>query len=239
MFQSRLAKTYVCVEVILLVALIALQIVTMSQGLSIMNKSAPLWNYIGATKVSLTSISFLFVFWTFLRHRREGLSALDLMVVYFALTVTADVFFSFSPVNWPAHLCFLLSYCLFMFARRGKWYEALIALLLGTAAFLVLHFAAKMDLLMALLDSFLSALLVNCVALFLRYAKTGEREWLVFAIGVTLVLISDLTIVGMAKIASPLALHNAIAMANWPFYVAGNVTLVCHYAQLKKRPERE
>ncbi|MCR5079577.1 MAG: hypothetical protein K6B65_06665 [Bacilli bacterium] len=234
MFKSKLSKAYIVIEATLLLALIVLDIVTIAEGKSIMDKSVGLWNYIGAIKISLTSISLLTLILAFFLNRGKRMRRLDLFLIYFALTTTADVFFSFPLINWLPHLFFLITYILFVFIRKGKWYELSIPLVLGVIAFLIMHFVVKMELMTALIDSLLGAtLLTNCVYCYLNYVRKKERFYLILGIATTLILISDASIVGSAFIHNPLALHNAVAMVNWPFYVSGNVIYVCFYIKEK------
>ncbi|MCR4561798.1 MAG: hypothetical protein K5694_01125 [Bacilli bacterium] len=234
MIKSKLSKIYVIIEAFLLMALMILQIFLIAEGRYVSDKTASLWPYIGALKITLTSISLLMVILAFFLKRKEKKTTMDLLLIYFSLTVVADIFFSFSDIAWIPHLCFLLTYFLFVFIRRGKWFEIIIAIGIGLVAFFILHFALKMELVLALIDSILGATLVlNCGACYYKYAKTKDKFYLIFAIGVTLILLGDLTIVGTAKIKNPMALNNFISMLNWPLYVGGNVTIVSHYLYRK------
>ncbi|MCR5491062.1 MAG: hypothetical protein K6F32_02905 [Bacilli bacterium] len=235
MFKSKMSRIYILIEAVLFVALVAIQIATVAKGLYLTDKTSGLWNYMGAIKVTLTSVSLLFVLITFIGNRRKKKSFLDTLLIYFVLTVTADVFFSFSSAPWPAHLCFALTYYLFIFIRRGKWFEPFIPLAIGAAAFFVLHFALKMEFVLALLDSLLGAALAyNCACCYINYVKTKDRFYLRFAIAITFIFFGDLSIVLTSKVRNPMALNNAFTLANWPLYVSGNIGIVTHYMMLKE-----
>ncbi len=230
MFKNKLTRIYICIEAILLIALIVLQCIQISQGRYVDDKLSDIWTPIGISKVSLTATSLIVVLIHFIFKYKEGLSTLDLLVIYYSLTVTADIFFSFTNIIWLPHLLFLITYLLFIFIRKGKWFETLIPLGVGVIIFLVLWLALKMNPLMSLIDSCLGATLIfNCVMCWYKYSKTKDQFYLYFAIGVTLILISDLSIAVASKVLNPMVINHIISMINWPFYVSGNVCIVCNY----------
>lgn len=235
MNSRKLSIIYISIEAVLLTILMVLLFVLLSQGRYIDDKSAPLWPFVGAMKVSLTAVSLLTVIVGRILFRKKKWAVIDLFGIYFLLTVTADVFFSFGNINWVPHLLFLCTYFIFLFIRRGKWFEVFIPLGVGLVAFLVLYLAAKMDPLMACIDSLLGATLIyNCVCCWIRYGKGKERFFLIFAIAVTLILVSDLTVAITGKMRHPMWLNNVIGLFNWPLYASGNVLFVTHYLRLKE-----
>lgn len=238
MLQTKLSKPYIILEGILLVALLVFQSILIHQGHPIGDKSSDLWVYIAAIKVALTAVSLIMVVIAFLIRGDKKLSSLDLLILYFSFTVTADIFFSFTTISWAAHLCFACAYLLFIYIRDGKWYEAFIPLAVGAAIFFALYYGLKMDALMAALDAILgSALIFNLVMCWIKFGKTKEKRYLWFAIGLSCIFVSDLSIVFYAKIANPMALSQAIGMINWPFYVVGNVFIVLNYMCEKEQIE--
>ena len=230
MFKSKLSKIYLSIEVLLLVALLVLQVIVMVQGHYISDQSVSLWPPIGILKVSLTFISLLTVVLTFIINRDKGVSILDLLAVYFTLTVIADILFSFSNIVWVAHLLFAITYLLFIFIRKGKWFEIFIPLGVALVSFLILWLAVKMNPLTAPIDSIVGAALIfNVVMCWYKWNKTKDKFYLYFAIGVTFILVSDLSIAVSSFIKNPMVLSNSILLINWPFYVSGNIFIVCNY----------
>ena len=228
--MKALKKIYIGIEAVLLIALLTLQVWMIASGDYVWDKSAPLFPYTGALKVSLTAVSFLTVLLCFFFHRKQGISLLDLLTIYFLFTLTADVFFSFSTNTWVPHLCFAIVYFLFLFIRKGKWMEILIPLIVGTIAFLLLWLVLKKEPILSLIDSFLgAALLTNVVFCWINYAKTKKRLFLLFALGVTAIFVSDLSIALSSSLKQPMFLNHIFGMMNWPFYVPGNVCIVLGY----------
>lgn len=234
MFKSKLSKIYLSIEVLLLMALLVLQVIVMVQGHYISDQSVSLWPPIGILKVSLTFISLLTVVLTFIINRDKGVSTLDLLVVYFTLTVTADILFSFSNLVWIAHLLFAITYLLFIFIRKGKWFELFIPLGVALVSFLILWLAVKMNPLTASIDSIVGAALIfNVVMCWYKWNKTKDKFYLYFAIGVTFILVSDLSIAVSSFIKNSMVLTNSVLLINWPFYVSGNIFIVCNYLLFK------
>ena len=235
LFNSKISKIYFIIEMVLLLALISMQFVLIFQGKYVGDKSSNIWIYIGIAKVSLTAISLIFVIINFISNYKDGLSILDLFVIYFVLITIADVFFSFSSILIVPHICFLVAYLLFVFIRKGKWFEVFIPIGAGALIFIFVWLVLKMDPLTAIVDSILGfALLFNVVRCWYMYIKTKDRFYLFFSLATTFILVSDLSIALGSFVKNPMALNNTINMINWPFYVSGNILFVCNYMIYRK-----
>ena len=236
MFKSRLSKLYLITELLLFIALMVLQILLITQGKYIWDKESNLWDGIAGIKVALTSVSFTVVVITFIINRNKEKSLLDLLIIYFILTVTADVFFSFSTIKWIPHFLFLLTYILFIFIRNGKWYEVFIPLVIGLVAFLILWLGLNRDLIISLIDSLLGATLIfNMVMCFYKFFKTKDSLYLYFSIALVLIIISDLSIALGTAILKPMTVNHVICLFNWPCYICGNILIVSNYIVHKNK----
>lgn len=234
-FKSKLSRIYIIIELVLLLALVSLQIVLMAQGRYLQEKTNDLWVYTGILKITLTSISLIIVIITFIANYKKGISTLDLLIIYFVLIVVADVFFSLTSNTLVPHICFLLAYLIFIFIRKGKWFEPFIPIGIGVLIFIFLWLVIKMNPLMAIIDSILgSILLFNVIRCWYMYKKTKDRFYLLFALATTFIMVSDLLIALGTFIKNPMELNNAIFLLNWPFYVSGNILFVSNYMLYKK-----
>ena len=101
---------------------------------------------------------------------------------------------------------------------------------MALVSFFILWLAMKMNPLTASIDSIVGAALVfNVVMCWHKWNKTKDKFYLYFAIGVTFILVSDLSIAVSSFIKNPMMLSNSILLINWPFYVSGNIFIVCNY----------
>ena len=234
MFKSKSSKIYLILELMLLMALISFEIVLFSKGLFVWDNTTNFSYYMRALKVSLTTISLVFVVITFIINKNKKISTLDLLIIYFVFTVAADIIFSFGSISYLAHLFFFFAYIVFVFVRRGKWYEIFIPLTVGVIIFLILWLALSRDLIISLIDSLLGATLIfNMIMCYIKYAKTKEKFYLNFAIGTSFIFLSDLSIAIASLTQKNMVLANTIFMFNWPCYIVGNIFIVCNYMLCK------
>ena len=225
MVAKKRLLIYIIVEVALLLTLVGFQIATVIQGYKVYDKSAPLfYPYIALFQVGLTFISLAFALLEFIISKRKR--AYFVWPLYFLIISIADIFFSLTPYVLGGHIGFACAYLLFLCYRKPKRFEYIIYGVLIAAGISILAIVKKLSPMIGV-DIALGVILVsNLVATWIKYGKSKDKNIRLFAIALTIIVISDLTIALRAVVSNPLALNYAISLITWPTYIAGNILLV-------------
>ena len=220
-------KIYLFSELILYLALLFFQIIYISKGYLLVDRTKDLFVAIAALHVAITFVSFFFALFIFMSHGEKIRE--DLFLVYFSLILSADVFFSFTDHLFVGHILFALAYVIFMVIRKAKPLEYLIACLIGIAALTVICITKKITLILGI-DCFLaSALLINLIGCISNYVKERSREKRLFMIALISICISDLSIALSTLFKSGISV-NAMCLITWPTYFFGCVLLALAYS---------
>ncbi len=228
-------KLYLITELVLFIVLLIFQIIYISQGYLLRDKSGDLFIGIAIMHIAVTLVSFVFATYILLINRNDGRIREDLFPIYFLFAFIADIFFSFTGYLFMGHICFIITYAIFMFIRKAKIYEYIGVLAFGVIALVVVLVINKLNLTIGL-DCFLAPLLLlNMVMCIIRYIKEKNKANLLLMIALILIVVSDSSIV-LSTFGSNAILVNAIALLIWPTYIAG-CSLLNWYYSIKRNVE--
>lgn len=234
MMKDKKLLTYIGIEATLYLALLVLQIVFLSQGYNLLDKSTKIFPILGGVQVGISAVSFIFAFFILFIYRKNELIISDLFTIYFSLIFIADIFFSTSPFLVVAHFMFVAAYILFMIIRKAKYFEYILVAVISSVLFFLLKFVLKMDILYSIADSLLATLLIlNCITCWLQFVKNKNRRNLLLSLAVSIILISDLTIAIRVQKIGPV-LSNFFYFLTWPTYIAGDIMFLTIYFTDKK-----
>ena len=231
LMKKKLIFSYIAIEAVLLAALMTFQIITFASGFRIADKTGPYYPFIAIFQIALTAVTFLFLLSIFFIERKTNLkNRWNLIVIYGLLILLADIFFVFLDSSIPPHVCFLTCYLIFMFLRDNKWYEYLIRAGLAGAAILIVGLMGKLSPTMAVDICLGAVLIVNAIVFWIDAMKAKTKQAYLIAIAVTLILISDSSIVLRTFVSSSFSLSQSIHLVSWPTYVVGNCLIAYVYA---------
>lgn len=212
-------KIYLLIELLLLIALVVFQIITISNGYLLNDKEHSLFIYIAIFHVLLTFISFIFTSYLLITNKNNRRIIEDLFMVYFLFALISDIFFSFTNYIFIGHITFIICYLTFMFIRRAKIFEYIMVLFFGIVAFIVLVSIGKLTLTLAI-DCFLAPiLLLNMVMCVVNYIKNRGKNNLLLMIALILIVISDSSIGLTILFSNNVIAINILCLIIWPTYI--------------------
>ena len=226
-------RIYLLIELILFISLFTFQIIYLSKGYVLSDKTKDLFIFIATIHVLLTFVSFLYSIYLLIINKNNERIREELFIFYFLFAFIGDIFFSYSKYEFVGHITFILSYLLFMYIRRARIFEYIGVILAGIISVTLLLIFNKLTFVMAL-DSFLASILIlNMLMCIINYIKNKNNFDLILMIAEILVFISDASI-GLSFIFnSNLVFVNILCLITWPTYVVACYLLNCYYT--KKR----
>ena len=226
---------YLIIQACLFVLLLVFQIIIISKGRLVFDRTAPLFPFVGSLQIALTAMSFAFSMIIFFSKRKEGMTLFDMFPIYFFFALTADIFFSGINIVLVGHICFLICYIIFLVMRKPKIFEYIAIAVVGVTSAIILLLMKKYSIQMNI-DIVIGVLLVlNCVMMWIKYIKTKDKGFLYLAIGVSIILISDSTIAVRGIASGSLVFGNIVSLITWPTYIVGNALFLYFYSIFARR----
>lgn len=180
--------------------------------------------------------NFLMILYLYLRHGRCLHFRENLIPLAFALTLTADCFMCIVDGKriW-GYLFFTLVETVYMIYMRPTWKNISVRLFLYAAILLLLWRVGKLDADNALAMANMVQLTVNLFCAWIWHMKTGGRETLLFALGITFFVGCDYAIL-VRTIADVLLskmhpVYTIAAFIVWTCYIPSQVLLLRSYVE--------
>ena len=115
-------KVYSFIELILYFILLIFQIIYLSYGYNLLDKSRDIFIYIAILHVLITLVSLIYSSYLFFKNKDKEIIREDLFIIYFIFIFVADIFFSFVKIDFIGHILFIFAYLLLMFIRQARIY---------------------------------------------------------------------------------------------------------------------
>lgn len=180
--------------------------------------------------------NFLMISYLFLRHGRRLHSCENLIPLAFALTLTADFFMCVIAGQriW-GYLFFTLVETVYMIYMKPTWKNVSLRLLLHAAILLLLWNVGMLHADNALAMANMVQLTVNLFCAWIRHGKTGSRETLLFALGITFFAGCDYAIlvrtVAGEFLSTSHPVYGIAAFIVWTCYIPAQVLLLRSYVE--------
>lgn len=176
--------------------------------------------------------NFLMILYLYLRHGRRLPCRDNLIPLAFALTLTADCFMCILVDKriW-GYLFFTLVETVYMIYLKPTWKTVSVRLLLYAVMILLIWRAGMLYADNALAMANMVQLTVNLFCAWVCHRRTGGRETLLFALGVTFFAGCDYSILirTFTETASPV--YTVAAFIVWTCYIPSQILLLRSYAE--------
>lgn len=176
--------------------------------------------------------NFLMILYLYLRRGRRLSFQENLIPLAFALTLTADCFMCIITGKriW-GYLFFTLVETVYMFYLKPTWKNILLRLLLYAAMLLLIGCAGMLTADNALALANMVQLTVNLFCAWIWHKKTGSRETLLFALGITFFAGCDYSILVRTFTQTDSPVYTIAAFIVWTCYIPAQVLLLRSYVE--------
>lgn len=180
--------------------------------------------------------NFLMILYLYLRHGRRLHFRENLIPLAFALTLTADCFMCIiSGKRILGYLFFTLVETVYMVYMKPTWKGISARLILYAVMLLLLWRFGMLDADNALAMANMAQLTVNLFCAWMRNTKTGGRQILLFALGITLFAGCDYAILVRTLAGQLLSTAHPVymiaAFTVWTCYIPAQVLLLRSYVE--------
>lgn len=188
-------------------------------------------------RYSTVICNFLMILYLYLRHGCRLHCHENLIPLAFALTLTADCFMCiFADKRIWGYLFFTLVETVYMIYMKPTWKTVSVRLILYAAMILLIRHAGILkpnhtwEIALALAN--MVQLTVNLFCAWIWHRKTGIRETLLFALGITFFVGCDYSILvrTFTKTTSPV--YTIAAFIVWTCYIPSQILLLRSYVEM-------
>lgn len=178
--------------------------------------------------------NFLMILYLYLRHGRRLHCHENLIPLAFALTLTADCFMCiFNDKRIWGYMFFTLVETVYMIYMKPTWRSISVRLILYAAMILLIRLL-KSEMLSAdnaLAMANMVQLTVNLFCAWICHRKTGSRETLLFALGITFFAGCDYSILVRTFTKAPSLVYTIAAFIVWTCYIPSQILLLRSYVE--------
>lgn len=175
--------------------------------------------------------NFLMILYLYLRHGRRLHFHENLIPFAFALTLTADYFMCIVGKRPWGYLFFTLVETVYMIYMKPSWKSISVRLILYISMLLLLLRTKNLAVDNALAIANMVQLTVNLFCAWIQHKKTGDRETLLFALGITLFAGCDYAILVRTIFAPDHPVYTIAAFIVWTCYIPAQILLLRSYVE--------
>lgn len=180
--------------------------------------------------------NFIMILYLYLRHGRRLHFSENLIPLAFAFTLAADFFMCIiAGERIVGYLLFTLVETVYMIYMKPTWKNITVRLLLYVAMLLLLWRVGMLDVDNAVAMANMAQLTVNLFCAWIRRTKTGDRETLLFALGITFFAGCDYAILVRTVAENLLSKSHPVymiaAFIAWTCYIPAQVLLLRSYVE--------